>query len=132
MTGDALDDVGQHLAELHARITWVEIARRAGIRIDDLLALRGVPRRVREARRVEAARRVLALDIPAVPVPVRHPSRSRRRAADIQDALTVGLGWTQIADDLGVSLVSLERWCQRHGHHDWAAACRRATRTAAR
>ena len=88
--------------------------------------------RIASARRVEAAARVLALDIPPSPVPVRHPSRSRRRAADIQDALTVGLGWTQIADDLGISLVSLERWCHRHGHHRWAAACHRAARTATR
>lgn len=124
-------DIDTHLAALRARLTWTEIARRAGISIADLDALRGRPVRVAPARRAEAAARVLALEVPPSPVPVRHLAFGRRRRADIQDALTIGLGWAQIADDLGVSLVSLERWCQRHGHHNWAAACHRA-RPAAR
>ena len=128
MTGD----VGEHLVRLRARMTWAEIARRAEVTVTDIDSLRGKPCRIASARRLEAARRVLALDIPPSPVPVRHPAFGRRRRADIQDALTVGLGWTQIADDLGISLVSLERWCHRHGHHDWAAACHRAARTATR
>ena len=49
-----------------------------------------------------------------------------RRTAEIEDARAAGLTWNQVADEQGISLAMLEKWCRRNGHRDWAAGCYRA------
>ena len=54
-----------------------------------------------------------------------HPT-TIRRTAEIEDARAAGLTWNQVADEQGISLAMLEKWCRRNGHPDWAAGCYRA------